>query len=180
MEVPVTDQPPSYPPPGGYEPPPPPPPPGGGYGYGYESQQPVGGGYGYQPPPPAPGAYGYPPGIGYPQQSAGTNGFAIASLACALAGLLCLGTISFLGLIFGVVALNQIKKTGQGGHGLAIAGIVVGGLVTAFWVIMFIAGGISAIFDDNHHRSRYDSAPQHSLVSIVQHQPTSVGLIYSR
>lgn len=173
----MTDQPPSYPPPGGYEPPPPP---GGGYGYGYEPQQPAGGGYGYQPPPPAPGGYGYPVGTGYPTASAGTNGFAIASLVCALFGLLCLGTISVLGLIFGIIALSQIKKTGQGGHGLAITGMIIGGLATAFWVILFIAGGVSAIFDDNHHRSRYDSSPQHILVSTTHPQSPSVGLVYCR
>jgi hypothetical protein len=94
-------------------------------------------------PPPPPGGYGYPPpplgGYGYPPpQGVGTNGMAIASLVCSLFGWLCIiGPI--LGLIFGILALNQIKQTGQGGRGMAIAGIVIGALVIAagiaFWIL---------------------------------------------
>jgi hypothetical protein len=85
------------------------------------------GGYGYQPPPP--GGYGYQP----PPQGVGTNGMAIASLVCSLFGWLCvIGPI--LGLIFGFLALGQIKRTGQGGRGMAIAGIVIGGLVIALGI----------------------------------------------
>lgn len=42
-----------------------------------------------------------------------------------MVGLLC-GVGSIIGIVLGVVAINQIKKTRQGGHGLAVAGIVVG------------------------------------------------------
>jgi Domain of unknown function (DUF4190) len=78
--------------------------------YGPPSSQPYGQPYG--PPP------GQPYGYGYPQASGGTNGMAIASLVCAF---LC----SILGLVFGIVALNQINQRPQGGRGLAIAGIVI-------------------------------------------------------
>jgi peptidyl-prolyl cis-trans isomerase B (cyclophilin B) len=43
----------------------------------------------------------------------------------AIASLVCSFLCSILGLIFGIVALNQIKRTGEGGHGLAVAGIVI-------------------------------------------------------
>jgi peptidyl-prolyl cis-trans isomerase B (cyclophilin B) len=60
-------------------------------------------------------------------QSQRTNGFAIASLVCAF-------VFSLLGLIFGIVALNQIKRTGEGGRTMALWGL---------WLsIIFIAGGI--------------------------------------
>ncbi len=50
---------------------------------------------------------------------------AIWSLVASLVGILC--TIgSIIGIALGVIALNQIKETRQGGHGLAIAGIAVG------------------------------------------------------
>ncbi|OBA79967.1 hypothetical protein A9W99_17770 [Mycobacterium sp. 1164966.3] len=110
-------EPPSYPPP---------PPPPGDHGY-----PPSSGGYGY--PPPAAGGYGYPQ-----QGSVGTNSMAIASLVCSLVGWMCIiGPI--LGLIFGFVALGQIKQTGQDGRGMAIAGIAISGAVIGLLVLIGIA-----------------------------------------
>jgi hypothetical protein len=57
--------------------------------------------------------YGYPP-----SRQAGTNGFAIAALVCAF-------VCSPLGIVFGFVARGQIRRTGQGGDGLALAGIIL-------------------------------------------------------
>lgn len=132
----MTEQPPDYPPPPGDYPPPPggyPPPPGG-----YPPPQP--GGYGYQPPPPPPG-YGYPPsvpGYGYPPPpSSTTNPMAIASLVSSLLGWIC-GIGPILGIVFGVIALNQIKKTGQGGRGLALAGTIIGGVGVAFILLYLV------------------------------------------
>lgn len=158
----MTDQPPDYPPPGGYGYSPPPPP-----GYGYQSSPP--GGYGYPSPWPQ-----------YPQP-AGTNGFAIASIACSAAGLICLGTGSFLGIIFGIVALNQIKRTGQDGRGLAIAGIVIGSVVTVGFLILVLIGGIFGSRDanDDYRRyDRYDSLAPSIVLNTVEAQP--IGLVNSR
>ena len=41
-------------------------------------------------------------------------------------------------MIFGHVALNQIKRTGQGGRGLAIAGIVLGYIGIALLLITIV------------------------------------------
>jgi Domain of unknown function (DUF4190) len=114
------------PPPPPYGAPPPPPP----YGQQYPPPPP----YGQQYPPQYgqpqyPPQYGQPPYGGYPV-STGTNGFAIASLVCAF---LC----SPLGLIFGLVAKSQIKNKGQGGGGLATAGII---LSAVFLVLSIILG----------------------------------------
>ncbi len=38
----------------------------------------------------------------------------------------CCGIGSIVGIVLGIVAMNQIKQSGEKGHGLAIAGIVVG------------------------------------------------------
>ena len=88
-------------------------------------------------PPPAPAAP--PPGYyggGYAQPPVrGTNGFAIASLICAF---LCWP----LGLIFGIIARNQIKQSGEGGAGLALAGIIISVialLVTLLYIGAFVA-----------------------------------------
>lgn len=121
----MTEEPPG-PPPGGYPPPPPggyPPPPSGGY-----------------PPPPPPGG-GYPGSSAYPgadpaSPAAGTNGMAIASLVCSLLGWLC-GLGAILGIVFGFIALNQIKERGQGGRGLALAGITIG--IVAIVVAVIVA-----------------------------------------
>ena len=89
----------------------------------YYEQQP----YGAYPPAPAVSGYGY-------QQASGTNGLAIASLVlsffCSLAGLIC-----------GIIALNQIKRTGQGGRGLAIAGIVISALSIVIAIGLVAASG---------------------------------------
>ena len=93
----------------------------------------------YPPPPPGGYGYGYPPPP--PPQSAATNGMAVASLVCSLFGWLCLiGPL--LGLIFGFVALNQIKQTGQRGRGMALAGIIIGGIIIALVIGFGILGQI--------------------------------------
>jgi hypothetical protein len=80
----------------------------------------------FTPPMDAPSWYGQPGG--QRQSSAphagGTDGFAIASLVLGLIG----GVL--LALIFGVLALRRIRKTGRDGRGLAIAGLVLAGLWT--------------------------------------------------
>ncbi len=119
-----------------------PPPPGSGQ-YGSWEQPPAGGAW---PPPagvggapePAYGPGGYPQPGGYPlpggyagpgyqpqQQQPGTNGFAIAALVFGIIG----GAL--LGFIFGFIALSQTKRTGQGGRGLAIVGLIL----STMWTI---------------------------------------------
>ncbi len=91
-------------------------------------------GYGQQyPAQPAYGqAGGYP---GYPQQAyaapPATNTMAILSLIFAF-------VVSPLGLVFGFVAKSQIKRTGESGDGLALAGIIIGGLFTALYVVLIV------------------------------------------
>ena len=121
--------PPSYPPPA-YPPPPP-----------YSSQPqygpPPGGPAGPPtfPPPAYPGG-AYPGGYGTPQPD-GPNNLAVASLVASIVGLLCsIGSI--VGIVLGIVALNQIKQRGQAGHGLAVAGIIVGAttlIISMIWTI---------------------------------------------
>lgn len=76
-------------------------------------------------PPPA----GMPPGYpSYPQQPPRrTNTLAIIALILAF-------LIAPIGLILGIVALTQIRKRGESGTGLAVAGVVVGAIGTLFAV----------------------------------------------
>ncbi len=84
--------------------------------------------YGAYPPPPYSGYYGYP-GAYPPPRS--TNSLAIVSLVCAF-------LFAPLGIVFGHMSLSQIKRTGEEGRGLAIAGLVIGYLITALTVLVVV------------------------------------------
>jgi len=56
----------------------------------------------------------------------GTNGLAIASLACGLVQLVFGPLTAIPAIVFGHVALRQIKRTGGQGAGLAFAGLILG------------------------------------------------------
>jgi Domain of unknown function (DUF4190) len=99
---------------------------------------------GYAPPgypPPGYGPPGYPPVYVRP-----TNTMAILALVMAF-------VFAPAGLILGIVARKQIRETGEDGDGLALAGIIVGGIVTAIfvffivlWIIAFAAFADSGSF----------------------------------
>ena len=75
--------------------------------------------------------YGQP---AYPPQQWGprpTNTMAILALVMAF-------VFAPAGLILGIVARRQIARTGEEGSGLALAGIIVGGVITAFFALMII------------------------------------------
>jgi hypothetical protein len=71
---------------------------------------------------------GYPQPYGYPQARK-TNGFAIASLVCSVAGFFAWVLGPILGIVFGVLALRATSSGREAGRGLAISGIVVGSLM---------------------------------------------------
>ncbi len=72
--------------------------------------------------------------------TAKTNTLAIVSLICSI-----LWIPSLVGVITGHIALGQIKRTGESGRGMAIAGLIIGyiGIATAllwgvFWIIFVV------------------------------------------
>ena len=70
-----------------------------------------------------------------------TNGLSIASLILSILG------FSIVGAILGHVALSQIKRTNEAGSGLAIAGIILGWVSFAgFLLVLIIIAGISLSF----------------------------------
>jgi hypothetical protein len=93
-------------------------------------------------PPPPPGFFGLPehyPAYPYrPVKPPGTNGNAIAALVTSVAGLACCAPVAIVGLIFGVAAMRETKRTGQNGYGLALAGAIIGGLVLAAGLIVMV------------------------------------------
>jgi hypothetical protein len=105
----------------------------------------------YPPPPPGfPGVPAYYPGYDpYRQMTPpGTNGKAIASLVTSIAGWVCCAPLAIVGVILGVIAMRETKRTGQEGWGMALAGTIIGGLFTVALVIvlgLYIALGVSTI-----------------------------------
>lgn len=103
-----------------------PPPPGYGAG-GYPPPPPGYGGGGYPPPYPGYPPYGYPP----PRT---TNGMAIAALVCSLSGFLTFLSAP-VGAILGHIARKQIRERGEEGDGMALAGIVIGWIITGLGIL---------------------------------------------
>jgi hypothetical protein len=103
--------------------------------------------------PPAPGqpVYGQPaPGQPYgqpvygqpypPAYAAGprTNTLALVSMILSLVGL-ATGVTAIGGIVCGHIGLSQIKRTGEAGRGMALAGVIVGYVVVGFWVLLIVA-----------------------------------------
>lgn len=99
------------------------------YGQTPYSQQP----YGQTP-------YGAGYGAGPYAQPRGTNGLAIASLVTSLVWVCGVGSIA--AIIMGHISRGQIKKTGEQGAGMALAGLILGYLglavVVAYFAIVII------------------------------------------
>jgi hypothetical protein len=79
----------------------------------------------YQPHP-----YGYPP-------ASRTNALAVASLICSVAGVATCVSAP-VGAVLGHVARRQIRERGEAGDGLALAGIVVGWVLTGLLMLALL------------------------------------------
>ncbi|MET7454763.1 DUF4190 domain-containing protein [Streptomyces sp. NPDC005574] len=105
-------------------------------------------GFPYSGPPQAAGACPPPPyqlwGQGYSpyNRPAPVNGVAIASLV--------LGVLCFLpgvGLVLGLIALRQIRKRGERGRGMAVAGSVLSSVGLALWVLTLSTGAVTGVWE---------------------------------
>lgn len=56
----------------------------------------------------------------------------------AVVGFILSFVFSLAGLIVSIIALNQIKRTGEGGRGLALAGVIISSVAVAFAVLYLI------------------------------------------
>jgi Na+/H+-dicarboxylate symporter len=94
----------------------------------------------YQPAQPYQNG-GSPQGYGQAPQSQKTNLLAILSLVGAF-------VFSLAGLILGIIALKQIKETGEQGRGLALAGIIISALsivISIIAAIVIISAGAASV-----------------------------------
>jgi uncharacterized membrane protein len=77
-----------------------------------------------------------------------TSGLAIAALIASIVGTFFCFFLGIVGTILGIVALNEIGSS-QGrlnGRGLAIAGIVIGLLGFAFFLLAFLVFGFGSLW----------------------------------
>lgn len=96
----------------------------------------------YPPPPPAPA-----------WESSGTEGMAIASLILGIFGLVCAGLLAAVpAVVLGHLARGRIRRTWQGGAGMALAGLILGyvtiginAVVFLFWVLYVVVIAIFAL-----------------------------------
>ena len=75
------------------------------------------------------------------QPSRPTNTLAIVALVTSLLG------IGLAGIICGHISLSQIKRSNEQGRGMALAGLIIGYLETAFVALAIV--GFVALFDFN-------------------------------
>ena len=97
----------------------------GAPGYGPPAYGPPG----YGPPP------GYPPPFGYRRP---TNTMAILALVFIF-------VFTPVSLVLGLIARRQIRETGEEGDGMALAGVIVGGISVALIVLAILFFVVAAV-----------------------------------
>jgi hypothetical protein len=98
-----------------------------------------------------PGPFGLPvryPGAGYPplrQARSGVNAMAVAALACGIGEFLTMGLTAIPAIILGHAARRQMRRTGEQGDGMALAGLTLGwiGLITAIIAGLILATSVA-------------------------------------
>jgi hypothetical protein len=75
-----------------------------------------------------------------PVQLAGTNGLAVASLACGIAQFAIGPLATIPAIVLGHMARSQIRRTGEQGAGLALAGLILGWGAVIVAVIVIVIG----------------------------------------
>jgi hypothetical protein len=68
-----------------------------------------------------------------------TSGLAIGAMVCGIAEVFTLGFAAIPAVILGHLARAQIRRTGERGDGMAIAGLVLGYLGIAGWLFIILA-----------------------------------------
>lgn len=104
-------------------------------------------------PPMSPGPWQPPaPPVTIPARTVPSQGMAIASMIVGIAGILgagCFGPVpGIVALVLGLVALSQIKKSPDkyGGKPFATAGVIIGSLTIAFYVLLLLWFILAAVF----------------------------------
>ena len=83
-------------------------------------------------------------------QVVGTNGLAVASLACGLAQFVFGPLPTIPAIVLGHVARHQIKRTGEQGAGIALAGLLLGWAAVVLGIIAFAGLAVFAVAHTGH------------------------------
>ena len=81
-----------------------------------------------------------------------TNELAIASLACGLVQLMSGPVLAIPAIVFGHVARRQIKRTGEQGADLALAGLILGWAALILTIFLVVGLAMSGIHGTMHMR----------------------------
>jgi hypothetical protein len=67
-----------------------------------------------------------------------TSPLAIVSMVCGMVALV-LGPLAILAIVFGHIVRGQVRRTGEGGRGIATAGLILGYLVLIVGIALVVA-----------------------------------------
>ncbi|MFH8802486.1 DUF1707 and DUF4190 domain-containing protein [Streptomyces sp. NPDC017936] len=76
-----------------------------------------------------------------------TNGKAVGSMVCGVLTTMTMGLTGIPAVILGHTARTEIRRTGEGGDGFALAGLVLGWLSVAGWAVfltILVLAGLSS------------------------------------
>ncbi len=75
----------------------------------------------------------------------GTNSLAVAALVCGVAEFFTVGLTAIPAVILGHMARGQIRRTGEQGSGLALAGLILGWVAIILFVLVVAFGAVAAV-----------------------------------
>lgn len=75
----------------------------------------------------------------------GTNSLAVAALVCGVAEFFTLGLTAIPAVILGHMARGRIRRTGEQGSGLALAGLILGYAAIILFVLIVAVGSMAAV-----------------------------------
>lgn len=75
----------------------------------------------------------------------GTNSLAVAALVCGVAEFFTVGLTAIPAVILGHMARGQIRRTGEQGSGLALAGLILGWVAIILFVLVVALGAVAAV-----------------------------------
>jgi hypothetical protein len=98
-----------------------------------------------QGPAPYPAAVSAVPATFLPRPVPPTNGKAVGSLVCGVLTLMTAGLTGLPAVVLGHVARSEIRRRGEGGDGLALAGLVLGWLSVVGWALFLVLFIVAAV-----------------------------------